>query len=107
MNDRPLRRTKLVVVGVLLLLVPALILVATLGFLLVAEGLVLGELSLLELLELYVIELLLIAAIAYALYRLLGRSIRRVVLAPTGAERGDDDDADAGTGAGSVDQARE
>jgi TRAP-type mannitol/chloroaromatic compound transport system permease small subunit len=96
MNDRLRRRIKLVVVGVLLLLVPALILVATLGFLLVAEGLVLGELSLLELLELYVIELLLIAAIAYALYRLLGRSIRRVVL---DAERGEDDDTDAGFGA--------
>ncbi|WP_211226033.1 hypothetical protein [Haloplanus natans] len=106
MNDRPRRRTKLVVVGVLLLLVPALILVATLGFLLVAEGLVLGELSLLELLELYVIELLLIAAIAYALYRLLGRSIRRVVLAPTDAGRADDD-ADAGTGVGAANQPRE
>jgi TRAP-type mannitol/chloroaromatic compound transport system permease small subunit len=96
MTDRLRRRIKLVVVGVLLLLVPALILVATLGFLLVAEGLVIGELSLLELLELYVIELLLIAAIAYALYRLLGRSIRRVVL---GAERGEDDDTDADFGA--------
>ena len=105
MNDRLRRRIKLVVVGILLLLVPALILVATLGFLLVAEGLVLGELSLLELLELYVIELLLIAAIAYALYRLLGRSIRRVVLDPTGAERGEDDDTDAGSGA--ADRGRE
>jgi TRAP-type mannitol/chloroaromatic compound transport system permease small subunit len=105
MNDRLRRRIKLVVVGVLLLLVPALILVATLGFLLVAEGLVLGELSLLELLELYVIELLLIAAIAYALYRLLGRSIRRVVLAPTGTERGENDDTDAGSGA--ADRGRE
>jgi len=106
MNDRLLYRTKLVVVGVLLLFVPALILVATLGFLLVAEGLVLGELSLLELVELYVIELLLLAAVAYALYRLLGRSIRQVISGPAGADQ-DEDDADAGTRDGTTAPARE
>jgi hypothetical protein len=89
MNDRTVRRTELLVVGVLLLFVPALILVATLGFLLVAEGLVLGALSPLELFELYAIELVLTAAAAYVLYRVLGRSIRLHVPDPPETERED------------------
>ena len=74
-RKKSIRQGKLVVVGLLLLFVPVLILVATLAFLLVAEGLVLGELSVVELLELYVIELLLTAVVAYLLFRLLGYSI--------------------------------
>ena len=107
MSDRLLRRTELVVGGLLLLLVPALILVATLSVLLVAEGLVLWELSLLELVELYVIELLLVAAIAYALYRLLGRSVRRVVPDLTAVEGGADDDAEPRVGDGPAERTHE
>ena len=70
-----LRRGRLLLVGVLLLFVPVLRLGATLAFLLVAEGLVFGELSVVELLELYVIELLLLAGGAYLLFRLLGYSV--------------------------------
>jgi hypothetical protein len=99
----PVRRGKLLIVGLLLLFVPVLILVATLGFLLVAEGLVLGELSVVELLELYVVELLLSAAGAYLLFRLLGYSIDSHLLGTpeeseerAGADGTGDDDA-AGT----------
>ena len=89
----PLRRGKLLIVGVLLLFVPVLILVATLAFLLIAEGLVLGELSVVELLELYVIELLLLTGGAYLLFRLLGYSVDSHLLdAPDGdGERAGDD----------------
>jgi len=83
----------LLIVGVLLLFVPVLILVATLAFLLIAEGLVLGELSVVELLELYVIELLLLAGGAYLLFRLLGYSIdTRLPDAPDADEDGSTDE---------------
>ena len=95
-----LRRGKLLIVGVLLLFVPVLILVATLAFLLIAEGLVLGELSVVELLELYVIELLLLAGGAYLLFRLLGYSIDTHLLdAPDG-----DGDAKRASEDGSTDE---
>jgi hypothetical protein len=53
----------------LVLFAPIVILVITLGFLRIAEGLVVGELSPLEILELYVTELVLFSVVAYGLYR--------------------------------------
>lgn len=64
-------RATLLAVGLLILFTPVVLLSITLGFLIVAEGLVFGELSYIEVLELYLIELALFAGFGYLLYRLL------------------------------------
>jgi len=92
-RTKSIRQGTPLVLGLLLLFVPVLILVATLAFLLVAEGLVLGELSVVELLELYVIELLLTAAGAYLLFRLLGYSIDSYLPEAPGVDGAVDEEA--------------
>lgn len=68
---------KLVVlaIGVLVLLAPALIVLLTISFLTVSGDLVLRNVSLLEFLELYLLDLVLFAAFAYGLYRLTLRFV--------------------------------
>jgi len=66
---------KTIALGLAVLFVPALIIVATLEFLILTGDLVLTELTLLELVELYLIDLVLFAGGAYLLYRLLLYSI--------------------------------
>lgn len=58
-------------IGLLVLLAPALILVLALAFLAFTGDLLLGRVTPLELLELYVIELVSVAVLAYGLYRLV------------------------------------
>lgn len=88
-----IRRGQSLLLVLLVLFTPIVILVITLGFLQIAEGLVLGELSPFELLELYVIELVLFAVIAYSLYRASMTAMEGRVAEPPG-ER--DRDADRG-----------
>mgnify|MGYP000415736757 CR=1 FL=1 len=66
---------KTIALGLAVLFVPALIIVATLEFLILTGDLVLNELTPLELVELYLIDLVLFAGGAYLLYRLLLYSI--------------------------------
>jgi hypothetical protein len=56
--------------GILILLSPAVILVLTLGFLTFTGDLVLGRVTPLEFLELYIIELVVVVGFGYGLYRL-------------------------------------
>jgi len=66
------QRNTLVVllVGLFLLFAPALFVVATLEFLILSGDLVLSEISPLEFLELYIIDLALFAGVGYGIYRL-------------------------------------
>jgi hypothetical protein len=79
----------LLLIGVLVLLSPVLILMPVLGFLFLTGDLLAGNLSLLELLELYVIELALFVVLTYGLYRLV-----RVLVVQKLTDRVDDGDAD-------------
>lgn len=85
-------RLVILLIGVIVLLSPALILVLTLAFLAFTGDLVFGRVTPLELLELYLVDLALIAAVAYGLYRLV-----RVLLVhrlPKSLDALDPDDAD-------------
>ena len=68
-------RTVLLAIGLLVLFTPVLLLVITLWFLSLTGDLLLGKITLLELLELYVLDLLLVAGIAFAIYRLMVRLV--------------------------------
>lgn len=63
-------RIAILAYGVLVLFAPVMILVLTLGFLSLTGDLVLGRVTPLEFLELYVIELVLVVGFGYGLYRL-------------------------------------
>ncbi|MFC7154224.1 hypothetical protein ACFQPA_01985 [Halomarina halobia] len=85
------RRGKTIAILLLVIFAPVVILSITLGFLLVAEGLVLSELSLLEILELYLLDLALFVGAAYLLYRLTLLSVeRRLPEAADDPDRTDD-----------------
>jgi hypothetical protein len=75
MSDEDGVSLRTIALGLAILFVPALIIVATLEFLILTGDLVLRELSLLQLVELYLIDLVLFAGGAYLLYRLLLYSI--------------------------------
>ena len=57
-------------IALLVILAPALVLALTVGFLVFTGDLVLGRVTPLEFLELYIIDLVLIAGVGYAVYRL-------------------------------------
>ncbi|WP_324664831.1 hypothetical protein [Haloarcula sediminis] len=57
-------------VGLFLLFAPALFVVATLEFLILSGDLVLSEITPVEFLELYLIDLVLFAGVGYGVYRL-------------------------------------
>lgn len=63
-------RLVLLAIALLVLLGPVLILVLTLGALVFFGDLVLGQVTLVEFLELYLLELLLFIGFAYGIYRL-------------------------------------
>ncbi|WP_299332059.1 hypothetical protein [Haloplanus sp.] len=56
--------------GLLVLLAPVVLLVLTLGFLVITGDLVLGRVTPLEFLELYIIDLVVLVAVGYGVYRL-------------------------------------
>jgi uncharacterized BrkB/YihY/UPF0761 family membrane protein len=64
------RRSLTVVALFLVILLPALVLAVTLAFLQFAQAVAIGELSALELVELYLIEMVVFGVAAYLLYRL-------------------------------------
>ncbi|KAA9398722.1 hypothetical protein Har1130_10940 [Haloarcula sp. CBA1130] len=64
------KRLALLVIGLVVLFAPALFVVATLEFLILSGDLALSEISLLEFLELYLIDLLLFVLLGYGVYRL-------------------------------------
>ena len=66
-------RLRVIVGLVILLFLPVLFVGLTISFLSFSEALVLAELSTVELIELYVIDLALFAAAVYVLYRLMRR----------------------------------
>lgn len=59
-----------IALGLLVLFAPVLILAVTLGTLVIFADLALGEITLIEFFELYVIDLLLFAVLGYGVYRL-------------------------------------
>ncbi|WP_338741551.1 hypothetical protein [Haloplanus salilacus] len=63
-------RIILLVLGLLVLLAPVVLLVLTLGFLVITGDLILGRVTPLEFLELYVIDLAVLLAVGYGVYRL-------------------------------------
>ena len=58
------------VVGLLVVLAPALVLALIVGFLVLTGDLVLGRITPLEFLELYIIDLVLVVGVGYSVYRL-------------------------------------
>lgn len=69
-TDR-LDRGKLLVLAVVLLFAPLVVLGVTMAVLMMTHSLVFGNLSALALVELYLLDLVLLAGFAYVLYRLL------------------------------------
>lgn len=63
-------RIVLLVLGLLVLLAPIVLLVLTLGFLVITGDLILGRVTPLQFLELYIIDLLVLVAVGYGVYRL-------------------------------------
>lgn len=70
--DPPESRNSVVVllVGLFLLFAPALFVVITLEFLVLSGDITLSEITLLEFLELYLIDLVLLVGFGYTVYRL-------------------------------------
>jgi len=64
------KRIALLVIGLVVLFAPALFVVATLEFLILSGDLALNEISLLEFVELYLIDLVLFVVLGYGVYRL-------------------------------------
>lgn len=88
----------LLAIGLLVLLAPALILFLTITFLSFTGDLVLRRMSLLEFLELYLIDLLLFAGFAYGLYRLTQHLVEQKLPGMMDElERSDGADGDAPT----------
>jgi hypothetical protein len=63
-------RLGLIAIGLLVLLGPVLILVLTIEVLILFGDLTLSEISLIEFLELYIIDLIVFVGLAYGIYRL-------------------------------------
>jgi hypothetical protein len=80
----------LLVIGLLVVTMPALVLVVVYAVLLATQSVLVGQITLLEAAELYVIEVAAFALFSYLLYRLTLYSIRR-----QGAAADADADADA------------
>lgn len=68
-------RFVVIAISILVIFTPIVILGLTIGFLLLTEDLRLGRLSLLEYLELYIIDLIVVSAVAYGIYRLTLRLV--------------------------------
>jgi hypothetical protein len=83
-------------VGVLVLLSPAVILLITLEFLVLSGDLVVGRVTPLELLELYLLDLAVLVGFAYLVYRLVRGALPRGLSASREANA--DDEADDATG---------
>jgi len=64
------KRIALLVIGLVILFAPALFVLATLEFLILSGDLALSEISLLEFVELYLIDLVLFVLLGYGVYRL-------------------------------------
>ncbi|AAV45100.1 hypothetical protein BDK61_3174 [Haloarcula quadrata] len=64
------KRVALLVIGLVVLFAPALFVLATLEFLILSGNLALNEISLLEFVELYLIDLVLFVLLGYGVYRL-------------------------------------
>jgi hypothetical protein len=85
----------LVVIGALLLFAPALLIVVTVGFLQLVHEVAITDLTPLELVELYLIEMALLAAFAYVIYRVLRWSTgHRLRAALDSLGEADDEDGD-------------
>lgn len=69
-TDQPRDRTMVILLLLAVVVMPSLIIAITLAFLQFAQGLVIGELSVVELVELYLIEAVLSAIFVVVLYRL-------------------------------------
>lgn len=83
-------RIVVLVILLLVVLAPILIIILTLAFLVLIGDLLLGQLTPLELLELYIIDLVLFAGFAYGLYRLTLTLVKRKLPASMDAlERSD------------------
>lgn len=68
--DDPQDRIVFLLLGLLVVLAPIVLLVLTLGFLVITGDLVLGRVTPLAFLELYVIDLTVLLVVGYAVYRL-------------------------------------
>lgn len=70
LSDDSRNRLVLLSYGLLIVLAPVVFLFLTLGFLTFTGDLVLSQLTLLEFVELYIIELVVVVAFGYGIYRL-------------------------------------
>ncbi len=96
--SKVITQSTIFVICLLVILTPVVILVLALGFLLIAQSIVLEELSLIEIIEWYLLELLLFAGSAYLLYRLMIVSVEKHLIEALNAlefsESTDTDDDD-------------
>lgn len=79
-------------IGLLVTLAPALLLALTVGFLVLTGDLVLGRLTPLEFIELYIIDLLLFVGAGYGVYRLTLWTVENRLPASLDALEGRDDE---------------
>jgi hypothetical protein len=91
------KRLVLLATGLLVILGPVLILVFTLGALTFFGDLVLGRVTFVELLELYIIELVVFLGLAYSVYRLTLWAVQEPLPAAIDAldDETDEDDEEA------------
>ncbi|MEF8856334.1 MAG: hypothetical protein V5A16_02805 [Haloplanus sp.] len=85
------KRLVLIAIGLLIVLSPVLILVLTLGTLTLFGDLIVGQLTFIELLELYLIDLVVFLGLAYGIYRLTLWTVQ--VPLPTALDALDDEES--------------
>lgn len=88
-RDRRLDRARVALVGVLVLLTPAVAIVVVYAVARATQAASLAELTPLQLVELYLLELGVFAVFAYLLYRVTLRGVRRVSVDANADERPD------------------
>lgn len=85
-------RIAVALIALLVVLTPAVVLTLTLSFLTVTGDIAVGQLTPLELLELYLLDLALLLVVGYLLYRLLLRLVVHDLSASLDALEGDESD---------------
>ncbi|MFC7134651.1 MULTISPECIES: hypothetical protein [Salinibaculum] len=85
-------RIAVALIALLVVLTPAVVLTLTLSFLTVTGDIAAGQLTPLELLELYLLDLALLLVVGYLLYRLLMRLVVHDLSASLDALEGDESD---------------
>jgi hypothetical protein len=93
-----LDRLTLLVIGLLIIFAPAFFVLLTLEFLILTGNLLLSDITLLELLELYVLDLAFLLVFAYAVYRLTAWTFEHRLPSLLDALESADDDGEGDDG---------